>query len=299
MSYFTNIFMSLRISILNLVFLCRMDKKITLFKQFLEIKRYSNRSIETYVNAFRQFLLYFKDIDVDVLTEKQIVQYINHQVIERKISVSYQKQLVAAIKFWYVHILGKNLNLDFLYPDRSELKIPVVFSQQEIKKILNACENIKHKAILATIYSCGLRLSELTNLMINDIDSNSMKVIIRRGKGNRDRCVMLSEKLLILLRIYFKEYKPKLYLFEGQSGGKYSERGVQQVMKKSLLKAGIKKQGSVHTLRHSYATHLIEQGIDIRFVQELLGHKNIKTTMIYTHLTDTAKRKIKSPFDNL
>lgn len=276
-----------------------MDKKIALFIQLLEVKRYSSNSIETYVNAFRQFLTYFKEQDVDVLTEKQIEQFINLQVTERGISVSYQKQLVAAIKFWYIGVLGKKMTLDYLYPDRSEFKIPVVFSQEEIKKMLDMCENIKHRAILATIYSCGLRLSELINLMIKDIDSSAMTVTVRQGKGNRDRVVVLSEKLLVLLRDYFKKYKPEEYLFEGQIGGKYSERSVQQVLKQILAKAKINKQGSVHTLRHSYATHLIEQGTDIRFVQELLGHKSIKTTLIYTHLTDATKRKIKSPLDNL
>lgn len=276
-----------------------MDKKLAIFRQLLEIKRYSPNSIETYTNAFRQFLTHFKGQDVDVFTERQIEHYINCQVTERRISVSYQKQLVAAIKFWYIHILGKKISLDYLYPDRGEFKIPLVFSQQEIKNILDVCENIKHKAILATIYSCGLRLSELTALMIKDVNSSAMTVTVRQGKGNRDRVVVLSEKLLVLLRHYFVEYKPKEYLFEGQAGNKYSERSVQQVLKQALTKANIKTEGSVHTLRHSYATHLVEQGTDIRFVQELLGHKSIKTTLIYTHLTDATKRKIKSPFDNL
>lgn len=267
--------------------------------QLLEVKRYSSSSIETYTNAFRQFLMHFKGQDVDVLNENQIEQYINLQVTERKVSVSYQKQLVAAIKFWYIHILRRDIRLDYLYPDRPEFKIPVVFSQQEIKKMLHVCENIKHKAILATIYSCGLRLSELTRLMIKDVNSSAMSVTVRQGKGNRDRVVVLSEKLLVLLRDYFIAYKPKEYLFEGQAGGKYAERSVQQVLKQALVKANIKTKGSVHTLRHSYATHLIEQGTDIRFVQELLGHKSIKTTLIYTHLTDATKRKIKSPLDNL
>lgn len=125
-----------------------------------------------------------------------------------------------------------------------------------------------------------------------------MLITIRNSKGNRDRTVVLSEKLLMLLRKYFAEYKPKKYLFEGQSGGQYSQRSVQQVLKQNLLKTDIKKQATVHTLRHTYATHLIEQGTDIRFVQELLGHKNIKTTLIYTHLTDATKRSIKSPLDS-
>ncbi len=276
-----------------------MDKKIQLLIQLLEVKRYSSNSIETYVNAFRQFLVHFKGQDVDTLTVKQIEQYINLQVTEKKISISYQKQLVAAIKFWYNGVLGKKITLDYLYPDRAEFKIPVVFSQEEIKKMLNVCENSKHKAILATIYSCGLRLSELTNLMIKDVDSSAMTVTVRQGKGKRDRVVVLSKKLLILLREYFVQYKPKEYLFEGQTGGKYAARSVQQVLKQTLTKSKIKTKGSVHSLRHSYATHLIEQGTDIRFVQELLGHKSIKTTLIYTHLTDAAKRKIKSPLDNL
>lgn len=149
------------------------------------------------------------------------------------------------------------------------------------------------------MYSCGLRVSELTNLKITDIDSNTMTVTIRQSKGNRDRVVVLAEKLLVLLREYFKEYKPKDYLFEGRANGRYSERSVQQILKQILTKLKINKQGSVHSLRHSYATHLIEQGTDVRFVKDLLGHKSIKTTLIYTHLTDPAKRKIKSPLDNL
>lgn len=276
-----------------------MDKKIALFVQLLQVKRYSTSSIETYVNAFRQFLTHFINADVDLLNKKQIEHYINFMVTDRKISVSYQKQLVAAIKFWYQDVLGKKMQLDYLYPDRGEFKIPVVFSQAEVKLILANSENLKHKAILATVYSCGLRVSELTNLKITDIDSNTMTVTIRQSKGNRDRVVVLAEKLLVLLREYFKEYKPKDYLFEGRANGRYSERSVQQILKQILTKLKINKQGSVHSLRHSYATHLIEQGTDVRFVKDLLGHKSIKTTLIYTHLTDPAKRKIKSPLDNL
>ena len=276
-----------------------MDKKIALFVQLLQVKRYSTSSIDTYVSAFRQFLMHFVDTDVDSFNKKQIEHYINYMVTNRKISVSYQKQLVAAIKFWYQDVLGKKMQLDYLYPDRGEFKIPVVFSQAEVKLILANCENLKHKAILATVYSCGLRVSELTNLKITDIDSNTMTVTIRQSKGNRDRVVVLAEKLLILLRDYFKEYKPKEYLFEGRTNGRYSERSVQQLLKQLLAKLKINKQGSVHSLRHSYATHLIEQGTDVRFVKDLLGHKSIKTTLIYTHLTDPAKRKIKSPLDNL
>jgi integrase/recombinase XerD len=276
-----------------------MDKKINLFIQFLEIKRYSISSIKTYANAFRQFLLYFDGQDVDTFTTKQIESFINHQVTQNAISITYQKQLVAAIKFWYNGVLGKKIELNYLYPDRSEFKLPKVLSQQEIKTILATTENLKHKAILATIYSCGLRVSELTNLKIEDIHSHNMTITIVKAKGNRDRVVVLSEKLLVILREYFLKYKPKSYLFEGINNSIYAVRSVQQLFKKALIVSHITKPYTVHSLRHSYATHLIEQGIDIRFVQDLLGHKNIKTTMIYTHLTDSTKRQIKSPLDNL
>ena len=276
-----------------------MDKKISLYIQLLEIKRFSPNSVRTYVNALRQFLNYYKGQDVDYLKERDIENFINQQVTVFKISISYQKQLVAAIKFYYKNLVDKVLNLDYLYPDRGEFKIPVVLTQHEIKHLLDSCENLKHRALLTTIYSSGLRLSEVINLKIVDVNSKNMQILIKQGKGKKDRIVMLSEKLLFLLREYFTKYMPKIYLFEGLQNRQYSTRSVQQVLKATLLKSGIIKNACVHTLRHSFATHLIENGTDIRFVQELLGHNSIKTTMIYTHLTDITKRKIKSPLDNL
>jgi integrase/recombinase XerD len=276
-----------------------MDKKISLYIQLLEIKRFSPNSIKTYVNALRQFLNYFVGQDVDYLTEKQIEGYINEQVTVYAISISYQKQLVAAIKLYYKNLVQRNLQLDYLYPERLEFKIPVVLLQHEVKLLLDACQNLKHKALLTTIYASGLRLQEVIDLKIADINSKQMMIVLRQSKGKKDRTVMLSQKLLVLLRSYFVAYEPKTYLFEGQSGNQYSPRSVQQVLKQTLLKAKITKNATVHTLRHSFATHLIENGTDVRFVQELLGLSSIKTTMIYTHLTDSTKRKIKSPLDDL
>lgn len=160
-------------------------------------------------------------------------------------------------------------------------------------------DNIKHKAILMAIYSCGLRLSELLNLKIKDIRSSDGIIRINQSKGNKDRIVSLPDKLLDILRKYYLAYKPADYLFEGERGGRYSERSVQLILKKSLAKANIKTDGTVHTLRHSYATHLIQSGIDIRVVQDLLGHESIKTTMIYTHITDIDKKRTPSPLDFL
>src|SRR5690606_16105509 len=165
--------------------------------------------------------------------------------------------------------LDQQLKLDYLLPKRSEQKLPKFFSKEEVRQILAATDNIKHKAMLMTIYSCGLRLSELLNLHIKDVRSSDQIVRINQSKGNKDRIVSLPDKLLHLLREYYQVYKPTEYLFEGDKGGRYSERSVQLVLKKALAKGKINTEGSVHTLRHSYATHLIQAGTDIRIVQEL------------------------------
>jgi integrase/recombinase XerD len=196
-------------------------------------------------------------------------------------------------------ILNEKIKLDYLYPKRHLNKLPKFFSKEEIRLLLDNTENIKHKAILTTIYSCGLRLSELLNLKIKDIRSSDKMIRINQSKGNKDRIVSLPDKLLDILREYYLIYKPSDYLFEGERGNRYSERSVQLILKKSLSMSKIKTEGTVHTLRHSYATHLIQSGIDIRIVQELLGHENIKTTMIYTHITDIDKKKTPSPLDFL
>lgn len=160
-------------------------------------------------------------------------------------------------------------------------------------------QNLKHKTIITAIYSAGLRISEAVNLKVNDIDSGRMVIRISGAKGYKDREVMLSEKLLVLLRAYYKKYKPTDWLFEGQKGGKYSTTSIQKVFKRALLKAKIPKNATVHTLRHSFATHLLENGTDIKFIQEFLGHNSIKTTQIYTHLSNSSKSTIKSPLDSL
>jgi site-specific recombinase XerD len=169
----------------------------------------------------------------------------------------------------------------------------------EVKKLMAGVTNLKHRCIIKLLYGSGLRLSELLHLKLTDIDSKSMIIHIRKSKGNKDRVVMLSNSLLDELRVYFIHYKPTDFLFEGQSGGMYSEKSVQVIVKNAASKAGINKQVTPHTLRHSFATHLLEAGTDIRFIQQLLGHSSIKTTEIYTHITDVMKSKIKSPLDSL
>jgi integrase/recombinase XerD len=191
------------------------------------------------------------------------------------------------------------MEVDFIQRPRREKRLPNVLSKNEVKSILEAPTNLKHRAMLSLIYACGLRRSELLSLTKFDIDSKRMVVIIRMAKGKKDRIVPLSPKILSLLRDYYKSYNPKEFLFEGQGGGKYSEKSLENVFKQSLLKANNKKPVTLHWLRHSYATHLLESGTDLRYIQDLLGHKSSKTTEIYTHVSTKIIEHIKSPFDDL
>jgi len=178
-------------------------------------------------------------------------------------------------------------------------KIKQSLTTEEVKNITNSITNLEHCAIISTVYSCGLRISKLVNLKIEDIDSSAMTIKIVNAKGNNDRLVVLSEKLLELLREYFNDYKPKIYLFEGQVGGKYSTRSVQQIFNITVRCICIKKKVTVHSLRHSFASHLLKQGTDISFIQKILGHKDIKTTLLYTQISKSQLAKINNPFDTI
>ncbi|MFL9835390.1 tyrosine-type recombinase/integrase [Chryseobacterium terrae] len=271
-------------------------------KQFITIlhmQRYSDKSIKTYGAHLSYFLKISEKLKTEDITQKQLEDFIIWLVEKKKIGQSYQKAMIATITKFYREVFHREIFLKHLYPKRKEQKLPTFLTRKEIKKILDITENIKHKAILTTIYACGLRLSEVLELQISDIKTQEKLLLIRQAKGKKDRVVVLSEKLLELLRFYYKMYQPKTYLFEGQSERKYSERSVQQIMKNAVTKAGISTSATVHTLRHSYATHLLETGTDIGIIKDLLGHNNIKTTEIYTHITDVSKFKIKSPLDFL
>lgn len=178
--------------------------------------------------------------------------------------------------------------------------LPNVLSKEEIKRILNAPKNIKHKAMLCLLYSCGLRRSEILNLKISHVDSKRKLLIIKQAKGKKDRVVPLSEKIIVQLQEYYKLYRPKIWLFEGQKPEEnYNERSLASVLKQALAISKIKKPVTLHWLRHSYATHLLENGTDLRYIQEILGHKSSKTTEIYTHVSTKSLQNIKSPFDDL
>ena len=195
-------------------------------------------------------------------------------------------------------MFNTTINLEFLFPSRKPEKLPIIISKDNVLKIIEKANNIKHKSMIALVYSAGLRVGELIDLKIKDIDSSRMIIHVKAAKGNKDRIIPLSEKLLKMLRQYYKEFSPKEYLFEGQKGGKYTSSSFNKLLKSAAKKAGIIKNITAHTLRHSYATHLLENGTDIRVIQKLLGHNSIKTTMIYTQVSQPTLLNVTSPFDD-
>jgi site-specific recombinase XerD len=241
---------------------------------------------------------YLEGRDLLEVTEPDIKAFMSTIVKQGK-SASYQNQMINSIKFYYEQVLDMPQRFyDFGRPRKSQ-KLPTVLSEQEVTRIIDNTPNIKHKAILVTIYSCGLRLSELLNLKIEDIDSDRRLVWIRDAKGNKDRKSVLSETTLVLLRQYYKVYRPNTYLFEGGEGHCYSASSVQQILKRALAASGVRKPASPHTLRHSFATHLLENGTDLRYIQVLLGHSSPKTTEIYAHVSMKSFKDVISPIDRL
>ena len=265
----------------------------------LRTKRYSPNTIRTYTNLFEEFINYYPELDPKEISEKDIMQFLRYLVDERQISTSYQNQSINAIKFYYEQVLGGKRKFYFLDRPRKEKRLPVVLSEEEVVRIFGQVGNIKHKCLLMLIYSAGLRIGEALNITVADIDSARGQVSIRGAKGNKDRVSLLSASLLPLLREYYQQYQPKKYLFEGMGGGKYSARSAQAVLKRAVKRAKIKKNVTLHTLRHSFATHLLENGTDLRYIQTLLGHNSSRTTEIYTHVSTKALRDIRSPLDKL
>lgn len=266
----------------------------------LKLKAYSPNTIKTYASEFAQLLQTLKTHPVDELSPEKLRSYFLYCIEKLKLSENVIHSRLNAVKFYFEQVLRKEKFFMDIPRPKKPSTLPKMLSMHDIKKMFTAMENnAKHLLILKLCYGMGLRVSEIVNLKPEDIDTHRMQVLIRQSKGKKDRYVHLPESVLELLRKYYREYQPKEYLFEGQYGGQYSVRSCQAVFKNALNKANIHKKIGIHGLRHSYATHLIEQGTDMRFVQELLGHANIKTTMIYTHLTDISKSKIKSPLDRL
>lgn len=276
------------------------EDAIIRFEKWLLSKRYSTSTIKTYCDALRVFFTYHKNISIQHITMQHIILFNNEYIIGRGLSISYQNQFVNALKLFYLIIRNTNFIIENIARPRREYRLPNVLSKEEVKMLLNILINLKHRTMLCLLYSCGLRSGELLNLQPIHIDSKRNIIFIKQSKGKKDRIVPLSSKILEMLREYYRLYKPQTYLFEGQNiGEKYDSRSLQLVLKQAVKKAGIQKPVTLHWLRHSYATHLLESGTDLRYIQELLGHNSSKTTEIYTHVSTKNIQHIKSPFDDL
>lgn len=267
------------------------------FYLFLKGKRYSSSTIQTYIFFVADFVNFHTTIPLEELTNRSVELFIEKVFIERNYSVSSQRQFISALKIFIIFYPHTKINDLILERPKKSRKLPSVLSQEEVLAIIQNTQNLKHRAILALIYSCGLRISELINLKLEDFHIERKQLIVKNGKGRKDRYVSLADSFTPLLLNYYNSYKPKSYFVEGQKGGKYSAESVRQFLRKSCLKAKIKKPVTPHTLRHSYATHLLENGVDIRYIQSLLGHAKPETTMIYTHVKRKDLMEIQNPLD--
>lgn len=262
----------------------------------LEIKKYSNNTVRIYVSCFERFINYYPDLDIDHLTEKDIRQYLKN-LVRKDYSNSYINQAINSIKFYYEIVLGMPNRFYDIERPRKQYKLPKVLSKEEVKRIIDAAKNIKHKCIISLLYSAGLRRSELINLKVKDVDSQRMLIQVTGAKGNKDRYTLLANSMLSDLRVYYRTYRPSKYLFEGQTKEKYSATSINKVIARATVDAGINKHVTAHTFRHSFATHLLEDGTDLRYIQLLLGHNSTKTTEIYTHVAKNSFKNIKNPLD--
>jgi integrase/recombinase XerD len=252
----------------------------------LDQKRYSENTKRIYKLYMGDFIEAFKDKELKDVTQEEINNYILDLIRKNHISASQQNQRINAIKFYYEKVLNRDKLQFQIERPRKENRLPDVLDKGEIEQMIRVTDNLKHKCLIALIYSCGLRRSEAINMKLEDIDSKRMMIKIREGKGKKDRYIQLSPTLLSLLRSYYKKDNPLVYLFEGIKGQKYSETSLSKVIKRAAKKAGIKKRVYPHILRHSFATHNLEQGIDIRYIQSWLGHSSIKTTELYTQVSN-------------
>jgi len=265
----------------------------------LTLKKYSSNTKRMYMSEFLHLLSLLGDFFVDDLSPKRLKDYFLYCVKVEKMSERKLNGKINAIKFYFEQVLHRPKMFFDIPRPKKPITLPKMLSKYEVKKILLVTSNLKHKIALKLSYGMGLRVSEVVNLKIKDIDSKRMLVHVRGAKGKKDRYVPLPKSLLKDLREYYISYKPKVFLLEGQYGGAYAKSSVQQVFKTAMKKARIKKDIGIHGLRHSYATHLLESGADMRFIQELLGHNSIKTTQVYTKVTTQALHKVISPLDTL
>ncbi len=276
------------------------EHEYTDYKNRLLLKGYSPSTVRTYCNEFHIFLQTLKNKCVKELTPSQLQRYILYCINQLKLSENTVHSRMNALKFYYEQVLHKEkMFFDIPRPKKPEI-LPKVISKERIADLINSIENVKHKTIIMLTYACGLRVSEVVSLKVKHIDGQRKTISIDRAKGKKDRIVSLNPNMLIMLREYYRQYQPKDYLFEGQFENEHlSERSMQQVIQNAKRKAGIIQDGSMHMLRHSFATHLLDKGIDVVFIQKLLGHNNIKTTLRYLHVTNKDLVHILSPLADI
>jgi site-specific recombinase XerD len=267
------------------------------FKEQLILKRYSQNTVKTYCSCLLKFKGHFKGQDIDSLSKEEIKTFLLYLVQEKKVSPSTQNQYINAIKFYYEKVLKQPRMAYVLERPNRAKKLPKVLTEQEVLMILKNTPNIKHKTILSLLYSAGLRVGELIGLRVQDVVWDKNYLFVRGGKGKKDRITLLSEHVAFLLRKYLQKYKPNYWVIENHERKQYSSSSVRAILKNSTKKAALRKRVNPHMLRHSFASHLLEKGTDLRYIQELLGHGSSKTTEIYTHVSKKSLANIKNPLD--
>ncbi|MFN3840687.1 MAG: site-specific tyrosine recombinase/integron integrase [Cyclobacteriaceae bacterium] len=265
----------------------------------LKFRNYSTSTIKTYTEQFKLFLQFFPQSHPEELGEDEILHYLMHLVEKRKLSISTQNQAINSIKFYYEKVLKQERKVYEVERPMRDKKLPEVLSQEEVMAIFEATENLKHRAMLMLLYASGLRRSELLNLRLGDVDFDRGMVLVRGGKGRKDRQSVLAQSLIPIIEQYISEYNPGFWLFEGLRGHRYSATSLQQILKRAVYRAGIRKNVRLHMLRHSFATHLLESGTSTRYIQVLLGHESPKTTEIYARVTRFGLDKVVSPLDQI
>lgn len=267
------------------------------FYNYLKGKRYSESTIDTYCFFIAEFIEFHKNKPTELLRNKDVELFIENVFIKRKYSISTQRQFISAVKQFIIYYPETEIsNLELTRPKKSKI-LPTVLSQEEVITIIQRTKNLKHRAILALIYSAGLRIGELLSLKLVSIQIQRKQVFIKSAKGRKDRYVTLADSFMPLLQNYLMTYQPEVYFVEGEAGKPYSASSVRKFLNKSCKAAKINRKVTPHTLRHSYATHLLENGVGLRHIQELLGHAKPETTMIYTHVARKDLLEIKSPLD--
>ncbi len=272
---------------------------LRMMEQKLHLKGYTSNTTKTYLFQFKEFMHFYANSYPIELTDVDIRNYLLYLVEQKKVSKSTQNQAINAIKFFYEIVMGQVRQTYYIERPMKDRPLPQVLSEEEVVSIIQHAGNIKHTTMLMLIYAAGLRRSELMNLKPGDVDMDRLVVFIRGGKGRKDRQSILAKQLIPMLKEYMKEYRPKRWLYEGKDGERYSAASMQMVLKRAVEKAGITKHVKLHTLRHSFATHLLESGTSTRYIQTLLGHESSRTTEIYTQVSRFALDKIKSPLDNI